>query len=345
MRIAAGFRRVGLRILFAGPAVALMILPLPGAFLREVSAPPASADIQFGGRLGLDLCGGFASLAAGDLNLMEDYFHGMDRFLFDDQLDSLLDRGILADWSRTEEGRRDPLKFAASLGVRGRYRLGRFVYLSLGFTFLGGKERGDYRLEYTENYAGGGREIEDKSYHPRLLSVWGAAPMLGVHFEKPIYQSVTAGFYLAGGPLFAGCRTIFDWSYRWRIRTGENLKLIYQYEGRFEQEGRGTGAALELGIRIGSPLTAGMDFFCEGGYAMLIVPKVTGKGAEILEDGVREWEGRWGVYAVDLAAPWGTAAFEVPTGLEASGSGAVRLRDFKLDLSGFMLRMGLSFRF
>lgn len=306
---------------------------------EETFARPARGDFR------LEAWGGFAALAPRDLNLFHDYTLGRDRFLFDRQLDFLQNNGILAAWSRTSDGDSDPLTWAASLGLRARYQLSGTLSVTLGAICLNGSEAGDLQMEFNRSGVEGTMDRETQAYTPLSLSVRGVAPMLGLLFEMPVYESVFAGLYLAGGPLFAGCRTLSDWKYSWSHRTGEGFDLIYSYEGRLEQEGRGTGAALEIGLRVGSPLTSRLDFFCEGGYALLIVPELSGPGEEILADGPRSWDGPWGIRELELTAPWGDLLLEIPTSDLPDGLDGNGVRDFKLDLSGFKLRMGLSFRF
>jgi hypothetical protein len=84
-----------------------------------------------------------------------------------------------------------------------------------------------------------------------------------------------------------------------------------------------------------------MALFLEGVYSYQVVKKITGKGREIRGDVETAWEGRWAIKKEMIAAPWGTMEAEFPTNYWPEGSTSSRVRDFRLDFSGFQARIGV----
>jgi hypothetical protein len=116
--------------------------------------------------------------------------------------------------------------------------------------------------------------------------------------------------------------------------------------GIIEELGRGTAAAFVLGLKADYLLTRRTGLFVEGGYAFQSVRGVSGPGTRS-DTGLRDsWEGEWAMKQMVQVEPWGTGRFLWPSNAwELFGGEWWRARDFKLDLSGFELRVGVFIRF
>lgn len=147
---------------------------------------------------------------------------------------------------------------------------------------------------------------------------------------------------MLGGVLFAECDYTSSWDYTWFIQGQGYTWLTYQSSGLLEYEGSGTGMSVEAGERISLPVFNKIGFFVEGGYAHQVVSSIAGSGREINGEYTEEWEGGWKIKTETLTSVWGTIDIKAPTTYQTSGDG---FEDFKLDLSGFRLRIGFSFVF
>ena len=65
-------------------------------------------------------------------------------------------------------------------------------------------------------------------------------------------------------------------------------------------------------------------------------------GRELQGQSSESWEGKWRIQKEQVVAPWGTLDLRTPSNRQREG---VETEDFRLDLSGFRLRLGLSFAF
>jgi hypothetical protein len=145
--------------------------------------------------------------------------------------------------------------------------------------------------------------------------------------------------------MFAKCRYLSDWSYEW-VTEGPGYRYVtYSSTGVLQEEGSGTGIAIDLGGRLSYPIIRSFEVFLEAGYAYQVVKSISGSGREERDGRSLSWDGRWGIKSETVAAAWGGLETEFPTGYWPDNSEAERIKDFELDLSGFQLRLGLSFRF
>ena len=124
---------------------------------------------------------------------------------------------------------------------------------------------------------------------------------------------------------------------------------------RFEQslsqkmEGKGTGLALDAGLQMNIKLIKRIHLLLEGGYAFQYAGNLSGPGSSVSgyddsnSNGFTEstvWEGPWAMAEGFLDQEWGNVNFSYPT----NQYGTEGLSDFRLDLSGFQIRLGISFR-
>lgn len=298
---------------------------------------------EFGqSRLSVELWGGFALLAPDDFNLMVDYDNRIQEFNYDSYLNSLQDSGAILSWTRMMEGERKKIDFSVPLGFRIKMDLGEFLAVSVNFEYYQSRRSEDLELAYTRHETFGEQYIEEIAYSPYLLSVRTFLPSVGIHFQPHIFRRVKTEAYLTAGPLIAKCKYETNWQYVWRVQGTDYGYLVHQSENSRMEEGSGTGIGLEIGVKLGLPLFRCLETFIESGYAYQRVSSLTGSGRENLGGNLSYWQGEWRIASETLIAPWGDIALDFPTNLSQAGTSQT---DFSLDLSGFRLRLGISFRF
>jgi hypothetical protein len=306
------------------------------------------------GEIRLEFYGGLAGLDPADLNAQAVYDRGYINFSRDEQhsfYHSLY--GGNYTYTREMEGSFPEIKQACPVGVRLKYHLTPSIALSLGFQYLRRSRLADVnahyevravRYDYLRFYD---QYRDDWRYFDYTLSVKGYAPMVGLHLttrSRGVWQ--LEGF-LGGGPLFATC--LHSQGIEWR-RTSYNG--YWQGSDTFiDIRGKGTAVAFEAGARINIQLFKDVDFFVEGGYAYQVVKEISGpaiyeyQAKDLNAEADREvynWQGDWVMETVSSERYWGHFQFRKPTVYYDGLAGAAE--DFDLDLSGFRLKLGLSFK-
>ncbi|MDH5385349.1 MAG: hypothetical protein OEY18_11630 [Candidatus Aminicenantes bacterium] len=320
-------------------------------FLFALSPMHISADNTHNGqasnlkRFQIELYGSFATLNPSDLNLFVSYDNGIQTFFYDTYLDYLQTNNQIQSWTKNQDRERQKIKNAFPFGARLKYHLNNTFAVSLGFKSLTSRYESDIELQYTRNELSNEQYLENLVYSPYSLSAKAYMPLLGIHIMKKIMNALTLEGYLTGGPMFVECHYMSDWSYEWWIQGTNYNWLTFQSSGILEKKGSGTGIALDVGGRLAYPLFESLRIFLEGGYAYQVTKNISGDGREIKDDSSETWDGRWSIKREEIRTPWGELVLDIPTNYWPTNSDSEKLRDFELDLSGFQLRLGLSFRF
>lgn len=217
--------------------------------------------------------------------------------------------------------------------------------ISFGFTYFTGARESSFKntFEVIENE--GSPILYTDEFLNYTLSAKGYIPSIGIHLGKEITSSFRLEGFLTGGPLFAECMYLMDWSSGWH---GSDLSGDFGNleEGFLEEKGSGTGLALQAGAKLDFNLAKNYGLFVEGGYAYQSVSDVSGPGTRSLPSHRDSWEGEWAMKQDIKVQPWGTARFLWPSnGWDLFGGTWWRARDFKLDLSGFQVKIGIYYRF
>jgi hypothetical protein len=296
-------------------------------------------------KLQIELYGGYTTLNPSDLNLFVSYDNGIQTFSYDAYLDYLQTNSQIQSWAKIQDRERQKIKKAFPFGARLKYRLNQTIAVSLGFTYLTSRHESDIELQYTRNEFSNEQYDEELMYSPYSLSAKAYIPTIGIHIMKEIKNTLTVEGYLTGGPMFAKCYYMSDWSYEWWIQGTDYRWLTFQSSGMLEEKGSGTGIALDVGCRLAYPLFKNLGIFLEGGYSYQVAKNISGGGKEVKEDSTETWDGRWGIKSEKMTAPWGELELELPTNYWPDDTDEGKICDFELDLSGFQLRLGLSFRF
>lgn len=298
-----------------------------------------------GSRFRLDVFGGLAMVGASNLNALVDYDNRVQALLYDDYLNSLLSADTINSWNKSQNQERPKVKTAWPAGIRASYAVSRRISISLEFQGMWRSHSADLQIQYDRR--GGDRtyDLETVEHEPYLLSVSALAPLLGIRLRQPIADRLGLEAFLAAGPIFARCRHLSQWSYDWVTNEeGYGTYTVYTESGVLEEKGTGTGIALDAGGRVDYGLMGRLSLFLESGYALRSVSKISGPGREVRNDGTLEWDGRWAMKKDRITTAWGQLEADYPTSYWPAGSEAVRAGDFKLDLSGFYLRLGVSIR-
>ena len=311
---------------------------------------PTSLQAGIAGEIGnqnqkkfsLEIFGGYGSLNPSDLNLFVDADNSYQDFVYDRYFDYLESGNMIESWIKSETENRKKIKNLFPFGIRLRYKTLDFLAVSLGFEYLQKQYSDTLAFQYNREELYDEEYLEELNFDPYGLSIEAYLLSVGIHIFKQFREIVTAEAYLLGGMLFAECAYTSSWNYTWFIQ-GQGYKwLTYQSSGHLEYEGSGIGTSVEAGGRISLPVSRTLGFFVEGGYAYQMVSSLSGSGREVNGEYNESWEGDWKIKTETLTSVWGTTEIKAPTNYQVGGDG---FEDFKLDLSGFRLRIGFSFLF
>jgi hypothetical protein len=292
-----------------------------------------------------ELFGGYTTLNPSDLNLFVSYDNSIQTFSYDAYFDHLRTSSQIQSWTKNQDSERQKIKRAFPFGARLKYHLNQTIAVSVGLRYLTSSHESDIELQYTRNEFFNEQYREELVYSPYSLSAKAYIPTLGIHIMKKLKNALTLEGFLAGGPMFARCKYLSDWTYEWWIQGANYNWLTFQNSGAFEEEGSGIGIALDVGGRLAYPLFKSLGIFLEGSYAYQVAKNISGGGSEVRDESTETWDGRWGIKREKMTAPWGQLEVELPTNYWPEGTDEGKIRNFELDLSGFQLRLGLSYRF
>jgi len=328
----------------------LRFVCLLGAVL--LAAPAVWASQENGRRFQIELFGGFSTLNPNNLNrrpeydrLYEDFYTEL-RYSYYHNID-----GNLVTYSGREDGEFNEIKQALPVGLRLRYELTSALSVSLGFKYLSNRQNSrvtyQYDVRLTEPDA---VQFYDEfslfqENDPYSISVKAYVPMVGVHYKLGKIRFLNLEAFLAAGPIFARC----EFMRRRYSSSLDSYGYLTELDSSLEMKGKGTGLALEAGLQVNLRLLKHVYLLMEGGYAYQLAWKVTGPGhAETTTRdsnmaGYTEsaaWDERWTMVEGYLENEWGRYPYSYPTGQPGTGN----TQNFKLNLSGAQIRLGLSFR-
>ena len=317
-----------------------------------LAAPEAQSCQEDGKKFQIEVFGGFSTLNPKDLNgraeydrLYEDFYTELRYGYYHDAY------GDFVTYSGRVDGEFNEIKRALPFGLRLKYALTPALSVSLGFKYLSDRQDSRVTYEYDVRLVNPDAVqfydeftlLQENS--PYSISAKAYVPMVGIHYRLGKFRLLNLEAYLAAGPMFARCEFM-------RRRYASSLDS-YEYQtevdSSLEMTGKGTGLALEAGFQASLKLVKHVYLMAEGGYAYQMAWSITGPGSS--ETTTRDsnmagytdsasWDGRWAMAEGYLTTEWGRFRYSYPTGQPGTGN----TRDFKLDLSGFQVRLGLSFR-
>jgi hypothetical protein len=292
-----------------------------------------------------ELFGGYTALNPTDLNLLVEYENRIQDFSYDRYLDYLQANGQILSWTQNQSGERKEIKKAYPFGVRLKYFLNKTIAISLGFKYMSSNQESEFDYQYIRNELLNEEYIEDLAYSPFAISAKAYIPLVGLHVVKRFRNALALEGYVTGGPMFVKSHFISDWTYEWRIEGPDYGYAVVNSIGRVEQEGSGTGIAIDFGGRLSYPVVKSLELFFEGGYAYQVAKNLSGPGQETRGTSNVTWNGKWSVIQETFSADWGAIELRLPTNHTALIADEEQIRNFELDLSGFQFRLGLSLRF
>ncbi len=300
----------------------------------------------------IDLYGGFSMLNPADLNTRAEFDQNYERFFTEDRhrgYQSFF--GDYYNYSGQINGEFKEIKSALPVAIRFRYYLKPSISVSLGFKYLSKTQDSQVNHQYDVRWINpDGVFFYDESStatenNPYTLSVKGYVPMVGIHFKVAEIRSIKLEVYMAGGPLFARC----GFARQRNSRRSDSYGYWYEQTLSYEIQGKGTGIALETGLHANINIVKTINLFIEGGYSYQRVGEISGPGSSETEFrdlnsiGYSEsssWQGPWAMVQGSYNRNWGNMPYRFPS----NEYGTDGFSDFKVDLSGFQIRIGVSFR-
>jgi hypothetical protein len=314
---------------------------LPVAVLAAVLLLGRGAQGGERGKLRLEFSGGGMTLDPAGLNQAADTDDAVHYLRYEHYLEWLRSGGNIESWSATTSGERRRINAGWLLEPRLRCQLGGSFSLSLGMRILRSGRSQDISGEYIRELGEGERYVETLVFSPYRLAVRGYWPSAGIHFRRRLGRRFAAEGYAAAGPLFAGVSYRSAWTYAWDMRGAEYTWPVFRDAGGRSEKGSGTGYGLELGARIERALGSRLAVFLAGGYSWQRVNSLSGSGEEARAGAVDSWSGKWVTRSETIVTPWETLPVRFPTCRPQAGADD---GPFRLDLSGWYLRGGLSWR-
>jgi hypothetical protein len=299
-----------------------------------------------GDRFQIEFLGGLSSLNPADLNLRAQFETEYRQFI--DYINiNRKNAGDIIFYSKNLEGEYKKIKNALPLGFRFKYFLSNSIAISFGFNYISREKTSNVKDRYTIEDSIDRHYILDFETSPYTLSATGYIPAIGIHISRKLTRSVEIEGFLAGGPLFARCSYFMDHQSAPLSDEGVILDKSYWDVEALEEKGKGTGFSLDGGVRMNLNLGKNFALFLEGGYAYQVANKISGPGYRTIDYETERWEGDWGIKGVYIVEQWGARYFKLPSN---SWEGEqedeyTKVRNFNLNLSGFRVKIGISYRF
>lgn len=292
-------------------------------------------------KFAIELYTGFSTLNPSDLNLRAENETQKERFYRDNYYNYLETMGKINSLEKQMQEGFETIKNAFPLGLRLKYYLNNSMAISLGFLYWSRNQTSDVLEEFYFNYDSRQYKVTQE-YLPYTLTVQGYAPMIGIHLGKKISPSLEIEGCVSGGPIFAKCGYSFEQQERWYFADGTPLHRTPAWF--VEENGNGTGINLDGCLRLNMDMGYHIGVFLEGGYAYRRVNQLSGTGTEKIGTNYSSWEGDWGIKESHVVTEWGSFHSQYPSNYWGENA-LPRVRDFKLDLSGFQVRIGISLTF
>jgi hypothetical protein len=295
-------------------------------------------------RFQVEFFGGYSALNPADLNLRAEREKQSDSFR-EDNLNYLINIGEISSYTQNSEGDYKKIKNAAPFGFRLKYFLNKSTAISLGLEYMSKNQTSNIKREYILDIGPGATYSIHRDISPYTISTKGYIPTLGIHLGKKITRSLEIEGFISGGLVFAECGLLWEFQAMDVLDAGIDL---YESETSLQDaqlNGKGTGFALKGGARINIDMGKNIGLFIEGEYAHQEINNLSGPGSNT-EDFVTEtWNAEWGVKGNLVVRDWGTIYYVWPSNYWLKEHKDYRIGDFKLDLSGFRMKIGIFYRF
>lgn len=294
-------------------------------------------------RFSLEIFSGFSQLNGDDINKRVQREEAAEKFYYDDMFVYYRSIGAFTHTTKNHTGEYKQIKNAIPFGFRLKYHFNRTLALSVGFEYARREHElyihGQYSMTTPENEI----YLINRDFSPFNHSVTGYAPTVGVHLSKRIGPKTEIEASLAAGPLFAECMYALTFH-----KTSNSENKIIQEDfltdySRIQEEGSGTGIALNAGIQLNYHVTPSIGLFVSGGYNYWKVESLSGPGKSIQNSETQTWTGDWVIKRNPEGDEWGAFESIWPSNYPGDPQYEV-LRDFHLNLSGLSIKAGVFIR-
>jgi hypothetical protein len=325
------------------------VLPILLGFVFMAGATVLCADPGgFRRAFRLELYGGWNILNPADLNLIVEADKTIQDLLFD-QFYHYNYRYYQLEFQKN--GDLLPLRNAIPSGLRATWQFHPRWALTVGLEYLSKTKVSTATFNYSAFYSGAPYIVDKKEFADYRVGASAWTALIGLRYEAPVFRTMTFGGFLAGGMSWMKCRHSKDW--RWQCMSSSldapvmtDPVLTFDQQGSFEEQGLGSGVAAEAGLRIGWRFLPRWTAFCEAGFAYRRSGEVSGSGKEVIGAEEESWNGPWKIVKETMYLWWVTgqkADIEYPSNRPETSFYYDSTRDFRLDLSGFEVRLGISF--
>ena len=293
----------------------------------------------------LEFHGGLLLSNSTDLNLWPKYAETQNSFWSDWHEYYHTNNGEYFTYSEQIEGEFKKIKLTLPLGIRLKYFFNSSIGISLGYKYFSNTKNSTVTAQYdVKDYVGiMGEYSKVFITDPFRISVIGSAPMIGIHYCMSKKTGFNFEGYVSGGVLFASC----GFSRRFYERTSDIYGYTSETETIDDYQGDGTGFTFDAGLQVYVRLMKPINLFIDCGYSLQRVNNISGPGfykytnKDINSDGYsisHDWEDRWVIRDGTIRSSWKNYRYKyyMPDTYDSDSPG------FKLDLSGFFVKIGIS---
>lgn len=321
--------RTGRRMSALGLSLAIIVL----------AGPALGGEGEEKEKFHLELFGGADFLRASDLNLMRRADTTIQYVLTDEYF---FQYG--QEYAQTERtGGLRPLRHMFQGGLRAAWAFCPGWSLTFGVEALGAVQDSSVSVAWNLFYPQTQYFRSTVHDYPEYrIGASAFSVLLGLRRTIVSSEEMKIQGYLGAGFSRMRCRLEKEWR-NYQEEGYTTAVLAFDQSGRFEMKGSGWGIAADAGMRIDWNLFRRGALFLETGYAFRRSGKITGDMKETIGSVETTAAGTWKVVREELRPSWDSAGIEYPTLTPEKAFATSPVRDFRLDLSGFSFRAGLSF--
>jgi hypothetical protein len=293
----------------------------------------------------LEWMGGISLGGPGDLNLLVQYDKALQDLEYDQYIQYQQDAGWITGWQKTTDGGRGEITHGIPFGLRVRYNLNERIAFSLGVHYLTLGRSREFTHEYDLEYGTYPNRSYRLTHSPYRVTANGFSPLAGIHYKHKFTDTLGVEGYFTLGPVVANCKyedvQLFEWLYK---GSGDPY-VLWDQKRELKELGTGTGIAINAGARLNVALHPKWDIFVEAGYHFRMITRLTGLGYQEIDSFAQSWNGRWILVEETITTDWGEITRRFPTNASEDWPDEQVVGDFSLNLSGFQISVGLSFKF
>jgi hypothetical protein len=313
----------------------ILILLIILMFISDLRAGPKK------GKFRVEVFGGISFVNPDDLNAYPRVWEKYLDFRYRQSYEYYVSVGYIRSFEFSQEGEFETIKMAIPLGLRIRWNVFKYLSFSLGLKYISASASSP--IDVSNRIILNDGTIVDNQYlfSKFNISTRGWIPQLGLHFEKKLNPRTGLELYAIAGLITGKCQIRYDYNFEQR----EDEVISSSSFRSLQMEGKGQGTNLEVFLRLNHLLGRSLGFFIETGYVYQKIDNLEGAGKLDENGALEEWEGNWGMKEYYSADYWGQFYELYPSSSWEFPEDKRWARYFHLDLSGFQIRIGFTFRF